>query len=164
MALAAADAATPNYAANHGRVSDFASPRRPLLNFRVRRQFLYLPQRAMASVEDGIHSSQITIAPRLNRDLSSLPKPLSAIDFSSSASNGKKVRVAYQIESRPQKLRPLRVVDDSNRASPTYFDYLFYIDFEASMAEPRAQFALGHLQEFARFLRVLGCYPIDTVS
>lgn len=27
-----------------------------------------------------------------------------------------------------------------------YFDYLFYIDFEASMAEPRAQFALGHLQ------------------
>lgn len=27
-----------------------------------------------------------------------------------------------------------------------YFDYLFYIDFEASMAEPRAQTALGHLQ------------------
>lgn len=27
-----------------------------------------------------------------------------------------------------------------------YFDYLFYIDFEASMAEPRAQYALGHLQ------------------
>ncbi|CAA0837181.1 Arogenate dehydratase/prephenate dehydratase 1-chloroplastic [Striga hermonthica] len=379
MALAAAPAAaaaTSTYAANLGRVSDFASPRWPLLNFRVRRQFLCLPRRAMASVEYGIHSSQITIAPRLNRDLISLPKPLSAIDFSSFTSNGKKVRVAYQgvsgayseeaalkaypkcetvpcdlfeaafqavelwladkavlpiensvggsihrnydlllrhrlhivgevqlvvnhcllglpgvrkdelkrvlshpqaldqcertlnelgvtivtaddtaraaqivasegvretgavassraaeiygldvladriqddtdnitrflilarepiipatdkpyktsivfsleegpgilfkalavfalrnislskIESRPQKLRPLRVVDDSNRASPTYFDYLFYIDFEASMAEPRAQFALGHLQEFARFIRVLGCYPIDTV-
>ena len=27
-----------------------------------------------------------------------------------------------------------------------YFDYLFYIDFEASMADPRAQNALGHLQ------------------
>ncbi|KAH6764572.1 arogenate dehydratase 1 [Perilla frutescens var. hirtella] len=66
-----------------------------------------------------------------------------------------------KIESRPQKRRPLRVVDDSNRGSATYFDYLFYIDFEASMAEPRAQFALGHLQEFARFLRVLGCYPMD---
>lgn len=26
------------------------------------------------------------------------------------------------------------------------FDYLFFIDFEASMAEPRAQNALGHLQ------------------
>ncbi|XP_073127920.1 arogenate dehydratase/prephenate dehydratase 1, chloroplastic [Henckelia pumila] len=67
-----------------------------------------------------------------------------------------------KIESRPQKRRPLRVVDDSNRGSATYFDYLFYIDFEASMAEARAQYALGHLQEFARFLRVLGCYPVDT--
>ncbi|MFX6572607.1 prephenate dehydratase domain-containing protein, partial [Acinetobacter baumannii] len=68
-----------------------------------------------------------------------------------------------KIESRPQKMRPLRVVDDSNRGSATYFDYLFYIDFEASMAEPRAQNALGHLQEFARFLRVLGCYPMDPI-
>lgn len=27
-----------------------------------------------------------------------------------------------------------------------YFDYLFYVDFEASMADLRAQNALGHLQ------------------
>ncbi|KAI9197723.1 hypothetical protein LWI28_003152 [Acer negundo] len=67
-----------------------------------------------------------------------------------------------KIESRPQRKRPLRVVDDSNKGSAKYFDYLFYIDFEASMADPRAQFALGHLQEFAGFLRVLGCYPMDT--
>ncbi|GAY35205.1 hypothetical protein CUMW_014940 [Citrus unshiu] len=51
-----------------------------------------------------------------------------------------------KIESRPQRKRPLRVVDDSNKGSAKYFDYLFYIDFEASMADPRAQFALGHLQ------------------
>lgn len=68
-----------------------------------------------------------------------------------------------KIESRPQRKRPLRVVDDSNNGSAKYFDYLFYIDFEASMAEPRAQYALGHLQEFAKFIRVLGCYPIDTI-
>ncbi|KAF3616594.1 Arogenate dehydratase/prephenate dehydratase 1, chloroplastic [Capsicum annuum] len=67
-----------------------------------------------------------------------------------------------KIESRPQKQRPLRVVDDSNKGSAKYFDYLFYIDFEASMADPRAQYALEHLQEFARFIRVLGCYPMDT--
>ncbi|XP_030932636.1 arogenate dehydratase/prephenate dehydratase 1, chloroplastic-like isoform X1 [Quercus lobata] len=67
-----------------------------------------------------------------------------------------------KIESRPQKQRPLRVVDDSNEGSAKYFDYMFYIDFEASMAEPRAQYALEHLQEFATFLRVLGCYPMDT--
>ncbi|RDX87890.1 Arogenate dehydratase/prephenate dehydratase 1, chloroplastic, partial [Mucuna pruriens] len=67
-----------------------------------------------------------------------------------------------KIESRPLKQRPLRVVDDSNEGSAKYFDYLFYIDIEASMTEPRAQYALGQLQEFARFLRVLGCYPMDT--
>ncbi|XP_077253915.1 arogenate dehydratase/prephenate dehydratase 1, chloroplastic-like isoform X2 [Tasmannia lanceolata] len=67
-----------------------------------------------------------------------------------------------KIESRPQRKQPLRVVDDSNTGSAKYFDYLFYIDFEASMAEPRAQNALGHLQEFATFLRVLGCYPMDS--
>ncbi|XP_055805002.1 arogenate dehydratase/prephenate dehydratase 1, chloroplastic isoform X2 [Solanum dulcamara] len=67
-----------------------------------------------------------------------------------------------KIESRPQKKRPLRVVDDSNKGSAKYFDYLFYIDFETSMADPRAQYALEHLQEFARFIRVLGCYPMDT--
>ncbi|KAK4770210.1 hypothetical protein SAY87_030742 [Trapa incisa] len=68
-----------------------------------------------------------------------------------------------KIESRPQRKRPLRVVDDSNTGSAKYFDYLFFIDFEASMAEARAQYALGHLQEFAPFLRVLGCYPMDKI-
>ncbi|KAF5200508.1 Arogenate dehydratase/prephenate dehydratase 1 protein [Thalictrum thalictroides] len=68
-----------------------------------------------------------------------------------------------KIESRPQRNRPLRVVDDSNTGTAKYFDYLFYIDFEASLAEHRAQSALGHLQEFATFLRVLGCYPVDTI-
>ncbi|XP_061350623.1 arogenate dehydratase/prephenate dehydratase 1, chloroplastic-like [Gastrolobium bilobum] len=67
-----------------------------------------------------------------------------------------------KIESRPQRNRPLRVVDDFNTGTAKYFDYLFYIDFEASMTEPRSQTALAHLQEFATFLRVLGCYPIDT--
>ncbi|XP_026448158.1 arogenate dehydratase/prephenate dehydratase 1, chloroplastic-like [Papaver somniferum] len=69
-----------------------------------------------------------------------------------------------KIESRPQKKRPFRVVDDSNNGTAKYFDYLFYIDFEASMAERRSQSALGHLQEFATFLRVLGSYPMDTMS
>ncbi|BAT92161.1 hypothetical protein LR48_Vigan05g161200 [Vigna angularis] len=69
-----------------------------------------------------------------------------------------------KIESRPQRNRPLRVVDDSNTGTAKYFDYLFYIDFEASMTEPRAQTSLAHLQEFATFLRVLGCYPIDTTT
>lgn len=66
-----------------------------------------------------------------------------------------------KIESRPQRNRPLRVVDDSNLGNAKYFEYLFYIDFEASMADPRAQNALAELQEFTNFLRVLGSYPMD---
>ncbi|GAU14639.1 hypothetical protein TSUD_97030 [Trifolium subterraneum] len=58
-----------------------------------------------------------------------------------------------KIESRPLRKQPLRTSDDnSNR----YFDYLFYVDFEASMADQNAQNALRHLKEFATFLRVLG--------
>ncbi|KAF2303723.1 hypothetical protein GH714_021475 [Hevea brasiliensis] len=62
----------------------------------------------------------------------------------------------YKIESRPQRNRPLRVVDDSNKGSAKYFDYLFYIDFEASMAEPRAQHALGHCSQIGCFVSLLG--------
>ena len=51
-----------------------------------------------------------------------------------------------------QRKRPLRVVDDSNVGAAKYFDYLFYFDFEDSIADPRAQNALGHLQ------RVPGAY------
>ncbi|XP_021734879.1 arogenate dehydratase/prephenate dehydratase 2, chloroplastic-like [Chenopodium quinoa] len=55
--------------------------------------------------------------------------------------------------------RPLR---NSNNGSSKCFDYLFYLDFEASMADPNAQNALRHLGEFATLLRVLGSYPADT--
>ncbi|XP_016745242.2 arogenate dehydratase/prephenate dehydratase 2, chloroplastic isoform X3 [Gossypium hirsutum] len=65
-----------------------------------------------------------------------------------------------KIESRPLRNQPLRAADDNNGSK--YFDYLFYVDFEASMAEERAQNALRHLKEFATFLRVLGSYPVDT--
>uniref|UniRef100_A0A0A9FT91 Prephenate dehydratase domain-containing protein n=1 Tax=Arundo donax TaxID=35708 RepID=A0A0A9FT91_ARUDO len=42
------------------------------------------------------------------------------------------------------------------------FNYIFYVDFEASMAEIPAQNALKDLEEIASFLRVLGCYPFST--
>ncbi|KAI4322219.1 hypothetical protein L6164_021931 [Bauhinia variegata] len=63
-----------------------------------------------------------------------------------------------KIESRPLRKQPLRGSDDNNTK---YFDYLFYVDFEASMADQSAQNALGHLKEFATFLLVLGSYPVD---
>lgn len=67
-----------------------------------------------------------------------------------------------KIESRPQRSKPVRVVDDVNGGTAKhFFEYIFYVDFEASMANPRAQNALAEVQEFTTFLRVLGSYPMD---
>ncbi|CAL9770361.1 unnamed protein product [Musa acuminata subsp. burmannicoides] len=66
-----------------------------------------------------------------------------------------------KIESRPRKNKPLRITDDGSNGPLKYFDYLFYVDFEASMASHNAQNALRHLKEFATFLKVLGSYPRD---
>ncbi|CAN8311631.1 unnamed protein product [Cochlearia groenlandica] len=66
-----------------------------------------------------------------------------------------------KIESRPNHNRPIRLVDDANVGTAKHFEYMFYVDFEASMAEKRAQNALSEVQEFTSFLRVLGSYPMD---
>ncbi|KAJ0250714.1 hypothetical protein HA466_0140080 [Hirschfeldia incana] len=66
-----------------------------------------------------------------------------------------------KIESRPNHNSPIRVVDDANVGTAKHFEYMFYIDFEASMAEARAQNALSDIREFTSFLRVLGSYPMD---
>ncbi|KAL6649720.1 hypothetical protein ACP70R_013944 [Stipagrostis hirtigluma subsp. patula] len=65
-----------------------------------------------------------------------------------------------KIESRPHKKRPLRVADGCS-STLKQFDYLFYVDLEASMADPKTQNALGNLKEFTTLLRVLGSYPKD---
>ena len=53
-----------------------------------------------------------------------------------------------KIESRPLRGKP--------------WEYLFYLDFDGSIDEPRVEKALGHLSELADFIRVLGCYPKGT--
>jgi prephenate dehydratase len=50
-----------------------------------------------------------------------------------------------KIESRPLRGRP--------------WEYLFYVDVLGRVDERNTQNALGHLQELADYLRVLGCYP-----
>lgn len=66
-----------------------------------------------------------------------------------------------KIESRPLRKQLMGASDDNNNGAPKYFDYLFYVDFEASLAHQNTQNALRHLKEFATFLRVLGSYPVD---
>ena len=53
-----------------------------------------------------------------------------------------------KLESRPR--RPLK-------GAP--FQYLFYLDFEGNLEEPRTRQAMDALRRATSFLRVLGCYP-----
>ncbi|KAK6116837.1 hypothetical protein DH2020_049467 [Rehmannia glutinosa] len=69
-----------------------------------------------------------------------------------------------KIESRPQEKHPLGHVNGLKNGSNTYFNYLFFIDFEASVVEHRAQSALAQLQDMAISLRILGCYPMDSAT
>ncbi|SRR5579883_1829111 len=50
-----------------------------------------------------------------------------------------------KIESRPLRGKP--------------WEYVFYVDFLGRVDTPNVRNALGHLQELADFMRVLGCYP-----
>lgn len=63
-----------------------------------------------------------------------------------------------KIESRPLRTNP---VTSAGARQSMQFTYLFYIDFEANMADENMQNAMRHLGELATFLRVLGSYPRD---
>ncbi|ONK56184.1 uncharacterized protein A4U43_C10F5000 [Asparagus officinalis] len=68
-----------------------------------------------------------------------------------------------QSEDPYQGKWPIWLVDDGNIGTAKRFEYMYYLDFEASMAEKRAQNALAEIQEFTSFLRVLGSYPMDMI-
>jgi arogenate/prephenate dehydratase len=69
-----------------------------------------------------------------------------------------------KIESRPMRDHPLYTSEDNavKGKSRRGFNYLFYVDFLGSLADPTCQNALRHLEEIAPFLRILGSYPRDT--
>lgn len=68
-----------------------------------------------------------------------------------------------KIESRPMRDNPLFTSEDAAKGEYRRgFNYLFYVDFLGSLADPTCQNALRHLEEIAPFLRILGSYPRDT--
>ena len=66
--------------------------------------------------------------------------------------------VCGQVESRPMRSRPVA----GDGAGGRQFQYLFHIDFAGNLGEETPQNALRHLAEFAPYLRVLGCYPLNS--
>lgn len=119
-------------------------------------RFVMLAREPIIPRVDRPFKTSIVFATHDNMDgkgTSSLFKVLSAFSF-------RNINLT-KIESRPHRNRPIRLVDDANVGTAKHFEYMFYVDFEASLAEPRAQNALAEVQEFTSFLRVLGSYPMD---
>lgn len=51
-----------------------------------------------------------------------------------------------KIESRPMRENPLVLSMDYDDSSMRTFNYMFYIDFVGSLAEPKVQNALRHME------------------
>ncbi|PRQ18189.1 putative arogenate dehydratase [Rosa chinensis] len=113
-------------------------------------RFVMLARKPIVALTDRPFKTSIVFAH--DKGTSVLFKVLSAFAFRNIS--------LTKIESRPHRNRPIRLVNDSNEGS---FEYLFYMDFEESMAEVRTQNALEEVQEFTSFLRVLGSYPRDMI-
>uniref|UniRef100_A0A1J3FQC5 Arogenate dehydratase n=1 Tax=Noccaea caerulescens TaxID=107243 RepID=A0A1J3FQC5_NOCCA len=116
-------------------------------------RFLMLAREPIIPRTDRPFKTSIVFAAQEHKGTSVLFKVLSAFAFRNIS--------LTKIESRPHHNRPLRVVGDGSFGTAKNFEYMFYVDFEASMAEARAQNALAEVQEYTSFLRVLGSYPMD---
>jgi len=55
------------------------------------------------------------------------------------------------------------VTADSEPSEAAQFRFVFYVDCLASLADANLQNALRHLSEITPFLRILGCYPQNSV-
>ncbi|XP_019084761.1 PREDICTED: arogenate dehydratase 4, chloroplastic-like [Camelina sativa] len=116
-------------------------------------RFLMLARDPIIPRTDRPFKTSIVFAAQEHKGTSVLFKVLSAFAFRNIS--------LTKIESRPHHNCPVRVVGDENVGTSKHFEYTFYVDFEASMAEARAQNALSEVQEYTSFLRVLGSYPMD---
>ncbi|GLJ46122.1 hypothetical protein SUGI_0971560 [Cryptomeria japonica] len=67
-----------------------------------------------------------------------------------------------KLEVKPRSSKALRVLDVNGGGTVRQFEFVFYIDFEASMANPNAREALDEVRGFATFVRVLGSYLSDS--
>ncbi|GMI97337.1 hypothetical protein HRI_003403000 [Hibiscus trionum] len=113
-------------------------------------RFLVLAREPLAPSTDGPFKTSIVF---------SLKDGPAVLSDALSVFNSNQIEL-LKIESRPLKNQPMQASKKNNKTIGC-FNYLFYVDVEASMADPRAQIALTHLQELSTFLRVLGCYPMD---
>lgn len=118
-------------------------------------RFVVLAREPVASAADRPHKTSIVIGHE-GGSVDVLFRALSAFSF-------RGINLT-KLESRPgpgRRTVTSNLLRGEGGLNVKQFQHVFYIDFEASMADRRAQNALTELQEFTTFLRVLGSYPVD---
>lgn len=118
-------------------------------------RFLILAREPVAPAADRPHKTSIVIG-HDGGSVDVLFRTLSAFSF-------RGINLT-KLESRPGPGRrsiTKNPLGGEGGLNVNQFQRVFYIDFEASMADRSAQNALTELQEFTSFLRVLGSYPAD---
>ena len=65
-----------------------------------------------------------------------------------------------KIEPRLHQNRIIKLVENVNMGTTKYFEYMFYMVFDASMVKVKVRNALMEVQKFTSFLRVIGCYTM----
>lgn len=115
-------------------------------------RFLILAREPVAPAADRPHKTSIVIGHE-GGSVDLLFRALSAFSF-------RGINLT-KLESRPGPGRRTVTSNLLRGEGGLNVKQFHYIDFEASMADRRAQNALTELQEFTTFLRVLGSYPAD---
>lgn len=118
-------------------------------------RFLILAREALPPAADGLHKTSIVIG-HDGSSVDVLFRILSAFSF-----RGMNLT---KLESKPGpgwRRMTSNLLQGEEGLNVQQFQHVFYIDFEASMADRRAQNVLTELQEFTTYMRVLGSYPAD---
>jgi len=124
-------------------------------------RFLILTKKNPNNKSSALPGSKTTVAFSLKEGTADLFKALSIFDV-------RDIKVT-KIESRPQRENPLRMVTNEEQdgdSSKCYFDYVFFVDLEAPVADDRpdrVQMALDRLRQIASFVRVIGNYSVPSI-
>nr|APA32587.1 arogenate dehydratase [Pinus pinaster] len=124
-------------------------------------RFLILTKKNPNNNSSAVSGLKTTVAFSLKEGTTDLCKALSIFA-------ARDIKVT-KIESRPQRENPLRMVrneEQERKSSKCYFEYVFFVDLEAPVADDhpgRVQMALDSLRQIAGFVRVIGNYSVLSV-
>ncbi len=129
---------------------------------------------AIASYEAGAHYGLEVLAERIEDNLANTTRFAVISMHSAPRTANDKTAMLFQVEHRPGSLVEALAVLRRNRLNMTWIEsfparqgkpeYLFFVDFEGHVEDPKVKKALNSVAGHCEQLSVLGSFPIATVS